>query len=340
MADQSSAGASETKTPGIVQTIKLPETALIVALMLYFGWVWTSRYYQTLGIPFSVLNFANQDFILKSVAVLSGLLPRMGIALLVIVFAQYLLGQLLQRLDGWHLKSSERSGRPLEKPERTLSGRAWRWLLPGLEGRNARRVLVVLFAAIGIALVLISFFPTRARSIGILLDAVTNNLVFAAGFGLILESLWLAGQLPLHGNRPETVSMAPTHSWTAYSFWIRLIVVALIVDGLFIAVAWYADENAVAEAQRIINCPFQQPAATVYSNVPLTNEMTNVSMAKLSDDGQTYQYRYKGLRFIVHSNGEYFFLPETKPPVTPTLLILPDAAAIHVELSPGSACSP
>jgi hypothetical protein len=194
-----------------------------------------------------------------------------------------------------------------------------------------RGALVFVIGVIGLGLLWASYNLAA-------LDSVRRNLIWTAGVGLTSYSLWLAGSLSRGRSSTETLASQAAQMWPAFRSLNRLFIAGLLIVGLFVTVAWDAEAEGRRSAQAILNCPAQQPSATVYSQDPLTLETSGVTTTKISDEAQAYRYRYTGLRFLIHSNQKYFLIPEVLSSTVPSTIILPDNSAIRVELSPGAPC--
>jgi len=301
MADTSDIPAADATSSAILTRLialigrVVAPTTLIVAILLYFGWVRTRNLYLTLGIHYSILELASQDYVLNSVTVAIDFLKWMLIVLLAIVWAHFCISWIL------HWKKRWRVG------------------------------IVILFAIAGVILLFISY---RVRG----LDGVTRNMIWTSGVGLSGYALWFLSSLPSKHGSNETIASRAGQLWPSLRSLNRFLIVGLVIIGLFVTVAWYADAEGQRSAESIIACPKQRPAVTIYSQNPLTIEAPGVTTSSVSDDPEAYRYRYTGLRLLIRSNQKYFLLPEVVSSTEPQTIVLPDDSTVRIELSPGTSC--
>jgi hypothetical protein len=168
---------------------------------------------------------------------------------------------------------------------------------------------------------------------------IAVNATWTLGVGLIGYALWLAGSLAPKLDAATDNFARAAHIWPAFQRINQLLFIGLLVVGVFVTVAWYADEIGHRAAEAILDCPIQQPGVTVYSLHPLTLEADGVNVAQVSEEADAYKYRYTGLRFLTRGNGKYFLIPESISAASSSVIILPDNDQIRIEMSAGGKCN-
>lgn len=171
------------------------------------------------------------------------------------------------------------------------------------------------------------------------LSRIAMNSLWTLGVGLIGYALWLAGSLTPKRNAAADNFERAARIWPAFRRVNQYLFVGLLVVGMFVTVAWYAEDIGRGAAKAILDCPIQQPGVTVYSLRPLVLESDGVAMKQVSEEEGAYKYRYTGLRFLTRGSGKYFLIPESITTASPSVIILPDDNQIRVEMTAGGMCA-
>ncbi len=303
MSDPKSQPAAKTGSTVTIDPMKVIDfigrfvapTTLLVAVLAYFGWVWTKSRYESFGIQREVLGLTTEAYVFNSAFVVIVFLTNILMIAVLLVWAHFGMASFIQRKKSWR-------------------------------GR-----IVLLLCIAGFILLGVTY-------IGGAPNEIAANVLWTAGVGLIGYGLWLAGSLQSSRSEAETYFDKATRVWPAFRWINQLLFTGLLIVGLFVTVAWYAEAEGHRSAQMIFDCPTQQPAVTVYSLAPLTIEAPGVETVKVSDEAEAYQYRYSGLRLLTRSNQKFFLFPEAISAEAPFVIILPDDGSIRVEMSKGQEC--
>ncbi|HET7377202.1 MAG TPA: hypothetical protein VFK30_10865 [Anaerolineae bacterium] len=283
-------------------------SALLTALLFYFGWSYTNALASEFGIDPSVLVFNTGDYLLRSISIASGSLSGLLIGALAAIWANYALRRLLQ--SKWS----------------TAHSRFALWLAIGI-------------ALLGVLLVIVGIAEYSILTV-IKIDPWLFPLSWTIGIGLIAYGLNLYTQQ----LRRKKAQAADQPSWLfdippRLRLLTNILVIGLLIVGLFSTVAIYADQSGHQRAQQIAANLSALPSVVVYSQAPLSLEAPGVITGQLTSAEGAYQYRYSGLKFLIRSDNKYFLLPAQWVPVESPTIILPDTEAIRVEVMSGSAGS-
>lgn len=196
-----------------------------------------------------------------------------------------------------------------------LSDRAWRRLV---------RTLAPTTAAIGAALLGVAAFgfvdpvPLR-RYLGL------PGVALAAGVLLLVAASRLRRTAGSSTKR-DPLAIAATE-WTA--------VFVLVAIGLFWAVTDYAKAVGTGRGEQQQAQLRNLPDVTVYSANDLN--LTGPTVGKTVCANTAYNYRYDGLKLVLQSGGQYFFLPVDWTPAGGTAFVIPRTDALRLEFAaPGS----
>ena len=260
-------------------------TSLLVAIMVYVGWIYDRAYYGYFNIS-PLLNAGVLDYMLHSVSVVSpGLIAVVGsVVLTLVIIVRFVGAGLPKTLQG--ASQSSWIGRlifKVEPPPLPIVGRRSP-APPRVQVRHGVLVLIgVLSTAIGIYVYLINQ-PQIGSPLGIHLYL----LVILLGGGPLLAT-W-ATRTGRHGR------------------FLYAVAIALAAVCVIWAISISAYGLGHAKAVRFANNLPAQTAVSVYSVQPLALSGPGVTVQRLAG-GFTFHYRYTGLRLLTRNSGTYFLLP-------------------------------
>jgi hypothetical protein len=262
-------------------------SAVLVALLFYFGWVRTNALYSAFGIDQSLLQFTTQDYLLRSIQVALGSVSTFLMAALALIWGHYGLRRLKNINQPWFIR------------------------------------ITSLICIASFSLVVISYLLPQDKAVSILTPLLwTIGVAFLVyGLATLSQTKWLHGASFLH-TLPEWL-----RSWSVG------IIIALLIVGAFSTTSIFARMQGQAQAETIKKNPGILAAVTVYSRMPLMLEGTGISVDMISEDADTFRYRYQGLRFFVRSGGNYFLLPSIWKNKESHAIILSESDKIRVEVS-------
>lgn len=275
-------------------------TALLTALLFYFGWARSSALYRAFGVDQSLLGFSTLDYLMRSLPVA---FEPLRWSLVVVLAA----GWLHFVVTRW-LK---------QRPEdtRTLTARRVVWLV----------VIMGLLALSSGPVTLALGYLDRQSTLRLILP-----FSWMVGVALIGYSFYLGMHF---GSRPTAITPGLYQTSLA-------VVAALVVFGLFWTVSLWADQVGQWSARDIAAHLDDLPSVVVYSQRPLNIDATGVNVTQISQLENAYQYRYTGLKFLIRSNERYFLLPVGWSEREPVTIVLLDEDHIRLEVSPSGAYVP
>jgi hypothetical protein len=115
-----------------------------------------------------------------------------------------------------------------------------------------------------------------------------------------------------------------------------VLVAMLIVLSLFWAAAEYAVALGTGRAQQMAAGLLERPEVLVYSKERLHIEARGVFETTIGDTDAAYRYRYKGLRLLLRSGGNYLLLPALWSRTDRSTVILPEMPSIRLQFTSGA----
>jgi hypothetical protein len=109
----------------------------------------------------------------------------------------------------------------------------------------------------------------------------------------------------------------------------------LIVLSLFWATSECAKAVGQDRARQITDGLLDQPGVLVYSRDRLSIQAPGVIETTVGDVDAAYRYRYKGLRWLLRTGGNYLLLPALWSPTDGVAIVLPDTHSIRLEFTKG-----
>ncbi|MDO9301159.1 MAG: hypothetical protein Q7T89_07240 [Anaerolineales bacterium] len=272
-------------------------SALLAALLYYFGWARTSALYSAFGIDQSLVQFTTQDYLLRSTQIALGSVSVILMITLALIWSHYGLNR---------LKNFNRT-----------------WLT-----RIASLICIASFI-----LVVVSYLLPQSgaiyQSVSVLIP-----LFWTVGVALLVYGLFTLAQLKTVREKDgkETPFLQTFPEWLRN--WSIGVIALLLIVGIFSTTSISAKMQGQAHAAAIKANPSILPAVTVYSQKPLMLEGAGITTETISEDPDTFRYRYQGLRFLVRSGGKYFLLPNLWKKDVSFAIILSESDSIRVEVAP------
>lgn len=272
------------------------QSAVISAVLFYFGWVRTHALFAYFGIDPTLISYSTTDYLLRSVNV--AFPPLIGAACVALAL-----------LGVHHVVV-------LPVLERSKNGRA----------RRTLHWIVLIAQALATALITVGitgvFLPEQIYApLGIILPLL-----------LVASSIVLGYAAHLQSRYADLLSRTRMWSRTSSS---RLQRMALLTLG-FLASLWavtlYANthgtQTAIAWAARLP----AEPTAVIYSTDRISLFGPGVQVAEVDQPGTKYHYQYSGMRLLARSNDKLLLLPVGWQRGRDTIFLIRDDNSIRVEL--------
>jgi hypothetical protein len=280
-------------------------TTAITALLIYFGFVGTRARFAYFGVYLDLADLSNRALVLYGLEVLY--VPA------AIVFLAILLAVGAHALVTWFLAEPARRGS-------ALAGAS----VAGLVG-----LLLTTRALIGILVVRVA----REERPG------TTALALAIGPFLIAYASWIAGRAGL-GNRAGTPARGRFATWYGTGQVTRLrragafAVAGLVLAGLFWAANSFAASFGTGRAVDDATALPRRPEVVLDTKERLVDPPEGVTETPLPvHDGQTFRYRYRGLRLLLATGERLFLVPEYWTDQGRTLVV-PNDSQLRLQLVP------
>jgi len=195
--------------------------------------------------------------------------------------------------------------------------------------------------------------PTRERLLRTALPVVAAAgfaLIVLAGIALVVGGT-VGGTAPELGGLSLTVGVvavtvavprllarrraagvpAALPAEVAVAEWTAAFVLASV--GLFWAVGSYATGIGTGRAQEMAAALPAWPDAVLYSERNLALHGPGIAETTCAGKDSSYRYRYDGLKLVLQSGGQYFFLPAGWTPTDGAALVLPRADTLRLEFT-------
>ncbi len=286
-------GQSEATVLKAVQSLGavVGPTALVTALLFYFGWARSQSQAQYLGLDVTLFGFSTQDYILQSTYSVLFPLGALLIGALVLLWGH---GVVCSLVDS--------------DPGRTV----WPWVERALAFGGA-----ALFA---VGLVLNS---NRYPSKTVLL---MTPLSLTAGVGLMAYGVLVhrrravkVGDVAGHGSaRPVPLLSV-------------ILVAMLVAVGIVWEVANYAEIKGRELGEFLVSQLPYQPGVVVFSPKRLHIEGGSVVETALRAPDSAYAFRYSGMKLLFRSDGRYFLVPESWSVAEGRSIVLRDSEDVRME---------
>lgn len=267
-------------------------TALITALLFYFGWAKAQAFSQFFGLDVSLFGLSTQDYLLQSIRSVFIPLGEMLIAGLLLLWTHRLVSAQVDRRPDWSLW-------------RTVAGvmavTGAGWFVAGLV-LNANR------------------YPSDAV---LLLTPMSLML----GVGLVSYAVLLDRRR----RRPrQTAAGAPRGQLHMPALSV-ILVSTLLAVGLVWVVANYAELKGREEGEFFLDQLEFQPGVVVFSAKRLHIEAPGVDETSFPEPESAYGFRYRGLKLLFHAGGRYFLVPASWSLSGGTTIVLDDDETVRLE---------
>lgn len=267
-------------------------TALVTALLFYFGWARAQSQAQYLGLDVTLFGFSSQDYILlstHSVLIPLGELLIAGLGLL------WLHRVVCEQID--------------RRPELAL----WPWA----EG---------IVAAVGVTLFVVGVImngDSRPSDARLLMTPFSLTVgVGLTGYAILISRRRRRPTSP-PGGHGSAARVAPPLS--------AILIAMLIAVGLVWEVANYADIKGRQLGAFLTRELASQPSVVVYSPKRLQIDTGEVTETRFSEPESAYGFRYAGLKLLFRSNGRYFLVPDSWSVDGGTTIVLRDNEDLRLE---------
>lgn len=304
MAEETPAGSQLERWIRSGASIVAPATVLS-ALMFYFGYVSARSQYEYFGLDVDAIGLSTQDYIMRSPGPL--LVPMLVLALL---------GLGIQTVYTATRRRAEAAlddpGAGADSAPRTAARNRQLIRL----GRLARGCAILGTTVLGCAVVLL-FLYSLVRDWAYY-DLATPVLIV------------LGGALIAYGSRVRELCQGPRndeHSATLLRRTSRAFLYILIAAGIFWTTAtvaqWSGRGRAQDEARNLSLLPsvILDTKERLYLNSPGIDE-TALDTA----EGQTFHYRYRHLRLLIHGHDRMFLVPDEWSASDSTLIVPMDGS--------------
>src|SRR3954454_7247864 len=277
------------------------QTALLTALLVFFGWARTQATFAYFGVDLGLLNFSTTDYVLRSVNSAYNPLLLMGLGLLAAVLVH-------QRIA----RSTSERWSPV-RIRRVIEAGGWIRLAVGtaslLFGSGASRIGTWVPDEPGLAF---AWLPAT----------------ITAGPPLLLHRPRGGGGRPGPPHPPGALSLraAPGSPQVVFAL------AALLVLGLFWTVSLLAVHDGRARAEAIERDPGALAEVSLLSRDALVIQGPGVSATNLRLPHARYRRSYSGLRLLAHADGKYFLIPMFWRRGVDRVYSVPDDADVRIEL--------
>ncbi len=271
-------------------------TALVTALLFYFGWARVNAQASYLGLDVTLFDFSTQDYILQSVSSVYVPLAEVLVGALLLLWAHRLV-----------------SGRLERQPELPV------W--PRVEGA---------LAAVGAVafIVGVAFYNDETPTDTVLL---LTPLCLLAGLGLVSYAVLIdrrrrAGPPTGRANSSGAAPVAPLSI---------ILVSLLLMAGLVWEVANYADVKGRQLGQFVADQLAFRPGVVVYSEKRLQIDQPGVTETRFDEPDSAYRFRYEGLKLLLRSSSRFFLVPGSWSVDSGTTIVLPESTSLRLEFVRG-----
>ncbi|HET9258001.1 MAG TPA: hypothetical protein VFO16_22760, partial [Pseudonocardiaceae bacterium] len=117
--------------------------------------------------------------------------------------------------------------------------------------------------------------------------------------------------------------------WIGIAEWAGVFV--LVSLGLFWAVQVYSASVGTSRARAQASQLGGEPNAILYSAHSLSLHAPGVTEIVCADSNAAYRFRYDGLKLILQSGGQYFFLPKEWSPSSGPAIVIPRSDSLRLE---------
>ena len=130
----------------------------------------------------------------------------------------------------------------------------------------------------------------------------------------------------------------PLRAEVAVAEWTAAFVLASV--GLFWAVGSYATGIGTGRAEEMAAALPAWPDTVLYSERDLALRGPGITETTCAGQGSAYRYRYDGLKLVLQSGGQYFFLPGGWTTADGAALVLPRTDSLRLEFTAAGPAPP
>jgi hypothetical protein len=276
-------------------------TAIVTAVMFYFGWRRSDVQARLMGMDVSLFGYSSQDYVLRSITSLY--------TPILVIFGLLLAWLWLHRQIVARVERYEDDDVPEDRRRELAAVAAW-------------GAAVGIVAAVGA--VVFSILAGRADPIWPIepiRDALVDDqwvvpALLIAGALLASYCVWIRRRLtPDHGPPLE--------------LWQRVLPAVLVAGTVLLGTFWvleeYASEVGRARARQVIEGVATLPRAELTSSAPLGIDAPGVEETPVDVPGEADRYRTTGLRLLARASGKIILLHDGWNPTTGSVIVLPDS---------------
>jgi hypothetical protein len=266
-------------------------SAVVTGLLYYFGYAYNEALYGYFGIDQTTLGLSTQSYLLKSSYPM--LWPLIAILLICLLWAS------LHSIVLLAMRSPK--------------------------GGTTLRALGIASFVIGLAVLLVGLISAlRPKVSPTLATALLPPVGLALGIALTSYGAHL-----LKKPRRATAGPSQESRWLASA--IPILVGLLIVTNLFWAVGKYAAAVGGGNGHQIAVDLARRTKVIIYSSKRLFFDSPSIHEVVLPGTDGSYKYKYTGFRFLTHSDGRYFLLPDGWSTTDPTAIVVKDNDNIGIQ---------
>jgi hypothetical protein len=268
-------------------------TGLITGLLFYFGQMYVAGYCRYFAVNFTTLDISERDYLTRSVE---------GIFLPLVIAAALALAAFWFHRLVFRLLSAER--------QRAVLG-----------------VLLPVSAVVGVGLVALAAVALLAG--GTVIDSFPELGGLSLATGILLVTV-AVHQLPRRWG-PGSASAPARRSGqgTLIAEWGAVFL--LVSVGLFWAVGSYATGIGTGRAQQMEDSLTSWPDAVLHSRQSLSLHGPGVRETVCGTPDGAFPFRYEGLKLVLQSGDQYFFLPAGWTREHGSALVIPRTDDLRLE---------
>jgi hypothetical protein len=154
-------------------------------------------------------------------------------------------------------------------------------------------------------------------------------VILGLGPTLTAYSAWILRHVKAP-DEPKANRAVPAWERSGY-----VIAAMIALLGIFWAASLYASALGRGRAETLAGNLSSRPAVTVFSVKSLGIDALGVTATKITNASSAYEFRYSGLRLLIHSAGKYFLLNDGWSHERGVAIVLQDTPDIRVEFTPG-----
>lgn len=293
-----SQGAGEATALRAVQSVGavVGPTALLTALLFYFGWARANAQASYLGLDVTLFDFSTQDYLLQSVSSVYVPLAEVLLGALLLLWCHRFVSGRLERQPGLPL---------------------WPWVEGALAAAGAVSFVV------GVA-----FYNDETPTDTVLL---LTPLCLVVGVGLLSYAVLIDRRRRAEPTTPGASAPGPGPAVPLSV----ILVSMLLTAGLVWEVANYADVKGRQLGQFVAEELGSRPGVVVYSEKRLHIEQPGVTETRFDEPDAAYRFRYEGLRLLLRSNSRFFLVPASWSVDGGTTIVLPESESVRLEFVRG-----